>query len=423
LVAVQGNSYSRYTINFQLITYPGTLTGPRISLGTVGVPPGATPLFDGTNYFLTWLEFDGTLKGQFLNTSGGLVGSSFPIATGVTTDKTKPFGMAMSDTTILVVFLKTDGYLWGQRVGKSGSLLGNQVQISSNFARDASIAFDGTNYLVAWVEVIPEADKDIYGQFVSKAGTLVGGNFVVDNGPNVSDNPTSLACDGSRYLLVYHEAPTTGSRWTMTGRFISTSGTIGETIIICDSTKTPGFASASFDGTNYLVTWLQRSDTTMMGQFYTTSGTSIGDPFVIFGPLGNKIPYGGVGFGGTMYLAVTTRVDSNFSDGDVYGRFISPLTGVDTRNEPAPGGFALYQNYPNPFNPSTVVSYQLPTDIRVVLKVYDVLGREVQILVDERQSAGMHSVRFDADGLPSGIYLCRLEAGGYRETSKLLLLR
>jgi len=135
LVAVQGDVYSQYTINVQLIGYPGTLIGPRISLGAVGVPPGAMLLFDGTNYFLIWLEFNGTVKGQFLSTSGSPVGSSFPIATGIMTERTKPLGMAMSDTTFLVVFLKTDGYLWGQRVGKSGSLVGTQVQISGNLAR------------------------------------------------------------------------------------------------------------------------------------------------------------------------------------------------------------------------------------------------------------------------------------------------
>ena len=423
LVAVQGDSTTQYSINVQLLAAGGVLVGPRISLGDVGVPPGAMPLFDGTNYFLIWLEFNGTLVGQFLSTSGTLVGSSFPIATGVATERTKPIGFAKSDTTFLVAFLKTDGYLWGQRVGKSGSLVGSQVQISSNLARDFSIAFDGTNYLLVWVEVIPESDKDIFGQFVSKEGTLVGSNFVIDNGPNLSDNPTSLCCDGSRYLLAYHEAPTIGSRWTMTGRFISTSGTIGETIIICDSTKTPGFASAGFDGTNYLVSWLQQSDTSMMGQFYTTAGVAIDAPFVIFGPLGKKMPYGGVGFGGGLYLAVTTRVDSNFTDGDVWGRFISPLTAVEEKSDPAPGEFALFQNYPNPFNPSTTVSYQIPTDARVVLRVYDVLGREVQTLVNEHQSAGTHSARFDAAGLPSGIYLCTLEAGAYRETRKLLFLK
>ena len=85
--------------------------------------------------------------------------------------------------------------------------------------------------------------------------------------------------------------------------------------------------------------------------------------------------------------------------------------------------FALEQNYPDPFNPSTVISYQLPVSSIVTIKVYDMLGREVRTLVNERESTGNHSVRFDAASLASGVYFYRLEAGSYHDTKKLLLLK
>jgi len=88
-----------------------------------------------------------------------------------------------------------------------------------------------------------------------------------------------------------------------------------------------------------------------------------------------------------------------------------------------PSGFKLMQNYPNPFNPSTVISYQLPSSVSVSLKVFDILGREVEILVSERQSAGNHSAKFNAASLPSGVYFYRLDAGAYHDTKKLLLLK
>lgn len=85
--------------------------------------------------------------------------------------------------------------------------------------------------------------------------------------------------------------------------------------------------------------------------------------------------------------------------------------------------FVLKQNYPNPFNPSTLISYQLPTNSIVSLRVYNVLGREVETLVSDRQTAGTHSVTFNAGSLPSGVYFYRLEAGTYHDTKKLLLVK
>ena len=85
--------------------------------------------------------------------------------------------------------------------------------------------------------------------------------------------------------------------------------------------------------------------------------------------------------------------------------------------------FNLYQNYPNPFNPSTLIRYQLQSDVFVTLKVYDILGREVKTLVHKYQNAGSYSVQFDASNLPSGAYFYKFEAGNYHDIKKLLLLK
>ncbi len=88
-----------------------------------------------------------------------------------------------------------------------------------------------------------------------------------------------------------------------------------------------------------------------------------------------------------------------------------------------PSAFALEQNYPNPFNPSTVISYEMPVNSFVTLRIYDLLGRVVEILVDERQNAGIHSVNFEAGDLPSGIYFYRLQAGSFVDVKKLMLIK
>ena len=86
-------------------------------------------------------------------------------------------------------------------------------------------------------------------------------------------------------------------------------------------------------------------------------------------------------------------------------------------------GFVLEQNYPNPFNPTTIISYQLASSGYVSLAIYDQLGREVKTLVNKYESAGSHSVQFNGDNLPSGIYLYKIKGGNYSATRKMLLLK
>jgi predicted GH43/DUF377 family glycosyl hydrolase len=97
--------------------------------------------------------------------------------------------------------------------------------------------------------------------------------------------------------------------------------------------------------------------------------------------------------------------------------------GVAERNGKFPGLFMLSQNYPNSFNPATVISYQVAVSGYVTLKIFDILGREVAALVNERKDAGRYSVQWDAARFVSGIYFCRLKAGQFTETKKMILMK
>ena len=85
--------------------------------------------------------------------------------------------------------------------------------------------------------------------------------------------------------------------------------------------------------------------------------------------------------------------------------------------------YSLEQNYPNPFNPTTTINYEIPERGFVTLKVYDILGREVTILINEEKPAGSYEVQFTASGLTSGIYFYQIKAGEYSETKKMILLK
>ena len=85
--------------------------------------------------------------------------------------------------------------------------------------------------------------------------------------------------------------------------------------------------------------------------------------------------------------------------------------------------FSLEQNYPNPFNPTTSIRYAIPKNGFVKLIVFDALGREIESLVNETQSAGVYEVTFDAPHYSSGIYYYRLSAGDFVETKKMLTIK
>lgn len=101
-----------------------------------------------------------------------------------------------------------------------------------------------------------------------------------------------------------------------------------------------------------------------------------------------------------------------------------PITGVDIQHNPVvPANFSLEQNYPNPFNPTTTIRYSLPVAGYVTLRIYNLLGQEVHALVNGQQPPGEYAVRFDAASLSTGVYFYRLEAGGFRQVKKMLLLK
>ena len=123
-----------------------------------------------------------------------------------------------------------------------------------------------------------------------------------------------------------------------------------------------------------------------------------------------KVDAGGTGFLGDRNMTITG--------------FSAPTTGVDGgRNRFLPETMALEQNYPNPFNGTTVIGYHVPEPGKVSLKVFNSRGREVQTLVNEQKPAGRYQAVFHGEGLPTGIYVCRLIAGSRTVSRKMLLIR
>jgi hypothetical protein len=102
---------------------------------------------------------------------------------------------------------------------------------------------------------------------------------------------------------------------------------------------------------------------------------------------------------------------------------LGALSGVPEHRGEQPALFALDQNYPNPFNPRTEIGFRISDDGLVTLRVYDMLGREVVTLVNERKAPGTYSITWDARGVASGVYHLRLTSGSNNAVRELMLLR
>jgi hypothetical protein len=97
---------------------------------------------------------------------------------------------------------------------------------------------------------------------------------------------------------------------------------------------------------------------------------------------------------------------------------------ITSSNNNLPTSFNLYQNFPNPFNPATIIKYDLPKDVKVTIKIYDLLGREVVTLInDEYKNAGRYELAWNAANYATGVYIYRIEAGDYVSTKKMVLVK
>ena len=125
---------------------------------------------------------------------------------------------------------------------------------------------------------------------------------------------------------------------------------------------------------------------------------------------------------------LTGRTQDNICYFDNISFSPSNSVGIDNRSETLPQGFALEQNFPNPFNPVTSLRYDLPEDGLVNIRVYDMMGRVVKTLVNSSQTAGYKSIRWNAtndrnEPVSAGLYLYTIQAGEFRQTKKMVLLK
>jgi hypothetical protein len=289
----------------------------------------------------------------------------------------------------------------------------------------------------------------IYLQQFSANGERTGVTNLVDACGSVAG--LSLAMNDAGYVVVAWTHGVSGyAKDTVCVRYYNPDGTpMDSKAVVAVAATTPEWPdpivtpSVSMDDSgNTLVLWTAsnygRASPDIMGQRLLPFGVKKGGPFPV--PM-SEGPAGVFVFQRKTAVSLAARKilyvweDNRRARGwDIYGKFSTfvwdPLVSVAEAQAARPGQIVLEQNYPNPFNPRTVIEYtvggargQGSGVSNVKLVIYDLLGREVAVLVDERKEPGSYEVQFDAKGLASGVYLYRLTAGSFVQTRKMLLVQ
>ena len=294
LVGIEAYGYAT-TVGAQLTDANGSPVGSFIPAGRTGIATSVA--FDGTNFLLIWEDdnngaFNGTtgwqVWGQFISTSGQKVGSPFPISsTGVWFDGNKT--MVYANGHYLVTYTKlinpalgwdsTNRYVAGRLVAPDGSI-GKEFRISSGYGARESVWTNGSNFLVAWGE--DQYDTEVRACIINGDGTL-GTELSVNASPEKSDNPISIAWDGTNYLVVWCDQLTSGN-WQVYGQKVSAAGALvgGVIPIAVDSTKNQVATTASCGPSNCLVGFVDMTNPAnwmLYGQYLNLDGTLSGSRF------------------------------------------------------------------------------------------------------------------------------------------------
>ncbi len=307
-------------------------------------------------------------------------------------------------------------------LGSSYNLFWSEtVNPDSAFVSSPAIAEDGMLYIGSKNGYLYRFNWD--GNYQASWRKYTGGP--ITSSPVIDENKIVYIASGSGYIYGFDKYFTFNSDPVKTFyENIGINGTAGigpdGTLLVgCDNGKL--FAlDKNASGTDMPIKWYFQSSGPILAPTLVTNngivyiGSTNGDMFIMRDPyIGDKQ------LSLSDYEWPTFKGDNQRSK---VIRLVAGATSVEDDDRIATN-YDLYQNYPNPFNPSTRIKFQLPNREFVNVKVFDVLGNEVAVLVDREMEQGNYEVTFDATMIPSGIYFYRIQAGSFVMTKKMALLR
>jgi len=348
---------------------------------------------DGTGgAFITWYDnragnYD--IYTQRISTGGAVQWTTNGVATcTMATDQLKPDICSDGASGVIITWTDyrstTDFNIYAQRQGPSGGIIWvvDGVVLNNNVAYDQIdpkiVSDDMGGAIVSWTDYRTGTTADIYAQRVNSTAavqwTATGVIICTASGDQIK---SQLVSDGTNGAYITWEDHRNAGNSDIYAQRIASNAVI------------------NWPATGFPICTAQNNQLNPM--------------IVVDGNLGAIVAW------------QDYRSGNNF---DIYAsRFnTQSLIGIE-HNGTTANQFSLSQNYPNPFNPATVINYQLPKSSSVKISIYDALGKQVDILVNEVQSAGIHNISWNAVNLPSGVYFYRLDAGSFVSTKKMVLVK
>lgn len=345
-----------------------------------GVSASSIAKWDGTNWSALGTGINGTVNALAVINDDLYAGGNFNMAGGINTNNIAKWdGVGWT-----ALSSGTSSYLYALAV-MGGDLYAGGVFTSAGGININKIAkWDGLNWsslgsgVTSTVYSIAELDGELY----------VGGDFPTAGGVSVN-----------------RIAKWDGTNWSALGtgidnNYVRSIASIGSDIYAGGDFTTIGGMTVNYiskwDGTNWSALG------TGMNQNYVQTIAAVG---------------------GDLYAGGWFSTADGISASNIAKYSCSALTSIDDNTQNLPLQFKLEQNYPNPFNPSSTIKFDIPKASFVKIIVYDILGREIKVLLNEEKSPGSYKIIFDAKNLSSGVYIYSIKAGDFSQSKKMILLK
>jgi predicted lipoprotein with Yx(FWY)xxD motif len=330
--------------------------------------------------------------------------------------------------------------IYTQRVSSGGA-----VQWTTNGVATCTMATDqlkpdicsdgAGGVIITWYDFRSTTDYNIYAQRQGPSGAIVWAvdGVVMNNNVAYAQTDPKIVSDGMGGAIISWTDYRTGITSDIYAQRVNSTGAVQWTatgVIICTSENDQIKSQLVSDGNNgAYITWedhrnVGNSDIYAQRIASNAALNWAATGYAICTAVNNQQSPMIVSNGnlGAIVVWQDFRNGNNF---DIYqtGFDVSGFVATGNEGNLIPDQFSVSQNYPNPFNPSTVINYQIPQSGNVKISVYDALGKIVSILVNETQNAGNYNIAWNASGLPSGVYIYKIESGSFSDSKKMILVK